>query len=192
AAIIHLAVAPQHLQEWWGYGLFFLVVAVVQALTAIGLLAPKALIWPARWNVLVGLLGNLGLVGIYLVSRTAGIPLLGPHAGEVESVGVLDLGATVLELGVVAWLARRLFPQRAPGPSTSAPPRLVLRLSLGALVALVACTVAPQPPSFTPAPTSSPIPAGHEAEGLALGSEANTESVYAAARCPAAAPLRQY
>src|SRR5439155_14475147 len=111
---------------------------------------------------------------------------------NVEPVGVLDLGANVLELGVVAWLVRWLRPARAAGLSSSAPPKLVLRLSLGALLALVACTVAPPPPALTPAPSPSPIPSGHEADGLALGGQTDKETVYAAARCPPAAPLREY
>jgi hypothetical protein len=68
---MHLWVVPEHLEEWWGYGAFFLVLAV-------------AILW--------------------LVTRTTGIPLLGPHAGEVEGVGVLDLACTLAEVGVVATL----------------------------------------------------------------------------------------
>ena len=43
---------------------------------------------------------------LWLVTRTTGIPLLGPHAGEVEGVGALDLACTLAELGVVATLGR--------------------------------------------------------------------------------------
>ena len=32
AAAIHLWVVPEHLEEWWGYGAFFLVVAIAQVL----------------------------------------------------------------------------------------------------------------------------------------------------------------
>ena len=34
AAAIHIWVVPEHLQEWWGYGAFFLVLAAAQALYA--------------------------------------------------------------------------------------------------------------------------------------------------------------
>jgi len=34
AALIHLWVTPEHLEEWWGYGAFFLVTALAQALYA--------------------------------------------------------------------------------------------------------------------------------------------------------------
>ena len=30
AALIHLWVTPEHLEEWWGYGAFFLVTALAQ------------------------------------------------------------------------------------------------------------------------------------------------------------------
>jgi hypothetical protein len=32
AALIHLRVMPEHFEEWWGYGTFFLVCAVAQVL----------------------------------------------------------------------------------------------------------------------------------------------------------------
>ena len=41
AALIHLRVMPEHFEEWWGYGTFFLVYAVAQ-----GLYVPILLRWP--------------------------------------------------------------------------------------------------------------------------------------------------
>jgi hypothetical protein len=38
---------------------------------------------------------------LWLVTRTSGIPLLGPHAGDVEEVGALDLFCTLAEVCVV-------------------------------------------------------------------------------------------
>jgi hypothetical protein len=38
---------------------------------------------------------------LWLVTRTLGIPLLGPHAGDVEEVGALDLFCTLAEVCVV-------------------------------------------------------------------------------------------
>jgi hypothetical protein len=32
AALIHLRVMPEHFEEWWGYGTFFLVCTVAQGL----------------------------------------------------------------------------------------------------------------------------------------------------------------
>jgi hypothetical protein len=55
---------------------------------------------PARPLLLFGVAGNLTIVILWLVTRTSGIPLLGPHAGEVEEVGALDLFCTLAEVCV--------------------------------------------------------------------------------------------
>ena len=99
AAAIHLWVMPEHLEEWWGYGAFFLVLAVAQGMYGLGLLR-----WPSRPFLLLGVAGNLAVAMLWLVTRTTGIPLLGPHAGEAEGVGVLDLACTLAEVGIVAGL----------------------------------------------------------------------------------------
>jgi hypothetical protein len=100
AAAMHLWAVPDHLEEWWGYGAFFVVLALAQGLYALGLVR-----WPpSRAYFLVGVAGNLAVAILWLVTRTTGIPLLGPHAGEVERVGVLDLACTVAEVGIVAGL----------------------------------------------------------------------------------------
>jgi len=99
AALIHLWVMPEHFEEWWGYGAFFLAAAAAQ----IGY-APILLRWPSRPILLAGVAGNLAIVILWLVTRTAGIPLFGPHAGEVEAAGGLDLTCTLAEAGIVAGL----------------------------------------------------------------------------------------
>jgi hypothetical protein len=30
AGLVHLGVAPEHFEEWWGYGVFFLVASAAQ------------------------------------------------------------------------------------------------------------------------------------------------------------------
>jgi hypothetical protein len=82
AALIHLWVTPEHFGEWWGYGIFMLAAFVAQAIYAVFLL-----VWP-RWPLLLlaGVSGNLAIIGMWVVSRTVGIPL-GPSAGEVEGMG---------------------------------------------------------------------------------------------------------
>src|SRR3712207_7654250 len=54
--------------------------------------------------LLLGVGGNLSIVVLYLLTRTVGIPFFGPHAGEVEGVGVADLSATAAELALVVAL----------------------------------------------------------------------------------------
>jgi hypothetical protein len=41
---------------------------------------------------------------LWLVTRTTGIPLFGPHAGEIEEAGVLDVACALAEVGIVAGL----------------------------------------------------------------------------------------
>jgi len=104
AALIHLWVTPEHFEEWWGYGVFFLVSALAQLLYV-----PLLLRRPSRTVWLLGVGGNLAIVLLYLLTRTAGIPLFGPEAGEVEGVGIIDVCATTSELGIVAALGALLL-----------------------------------------------------------------------------------
>lgn len=98
AALIHLWVAPGHFQVWWGYGSFFLAAASAQ-----GLLAVVLLRWPGWAPCLAGVLGNLAVVALYVVTRTSGVPF-GPHATRAEEAGVLDMTATAVELATVVFL----------------------------------------------------------------------------------------
>ena len=102
AASIHLWAAPEHLGEWWGYGTFFLATALGQGLYGVALLL-RGLGRP-RPLLLLGLVGNLAIVVLYVVTRTVGVPLLGPHAGEAEGVAPLDLAATTSELVLIVAL----------------------------------------------------------------------------------------
>ena len=96
AGLIHLWVVPEHFEEWWGYGAFFLVAAVAQ-MAYVSLL----LRWPS-WMVLVlGIAGNSAIILLYLLTRVVGIPLFGPEAGEVEGVGFVDVCATASEAAIV-------------------------------------------------------------------------------------------
>ena len=104
AALMHLWVMPQHFREWWGYGVFFLASAVAQMLYV-----PLLLRRPDRTVLLLGVGGNLAIVLLYLLTRTVGIPLFGPHAWEVEGVGFTDLCATTSELGIAAALGAVLL-----------------------------------------------------------------------------------
>jgi hypothetical protein len=108
---------PEHFEEWWGYGTFFLATAISQGAYGAALLR-----WSHQLLLLLGIGGNLLIVVLYLVTRTVGVPTFGPHAGEVEGVGAIDLCATVSELAIVlalrAVLLQNLSPQRRkPAPA---------------------------------------------------------------------------
>ena len=104
AALIHLWVTPEHFEEWWGYGAFFLMAALAQVLYV-----PLLLRWPNRMVLLLGIAGNLAIVSLYLLTRTLGIPFFGPGAGEAEGVGFADVCATTSELGIIVALGALLL-----------------------------------------------------------------------------------
>jgi hypothetical protein len=66
----------------------------------------------------LGIAANLGIVVLWLVTRTSGIPFFGPHAEEVEAVGGLDLAAAVAELARVMVLAGLWWSVQRPGTKT--------------------------------------------------------------------------
>ncbi len=124
AALIHLWVTPEHFEEWWGYGAFFLVAAAAQVLYA-----PLVLAWPTRIVLLGGIAGNLAIVALYLLTRTVGIPLFGPGTGEVEEVGFVDLCATASEVGIAVALGAALLRE-----TTTERRRMILLIAAVALV----------------------------------------------------------
>lgn len=104
AATIHGGLAPEHFSEWWGYGLFFLLSGVLQAVWGLAFLTdavnprdagPK---WrPMRTAMLVlGIAGTLVTWILYVASRTIGVPV-GPAAGEVEGVAPIDVVSKAVE-----------------------------------------------------------------------------------------------
>ena len=100
-AVIHFAVAGEHFQEYWVFGVFMLVVAWLQAVWGAALVFR-----PARWLIASGAILNTGVIAVYLVTRTVG-DVIGPTPNSVEPVGFGDALCTVLEAAVVVsclWL----------------------------------------------------------------------------------------
>ena len=95
AAGVHMLVTPEHFAAWWGYGMFFVVVANVEIA-----LACLLVLHPSRWILRAGLWSTMATLLMYFVSRTSGIPL-GPDSGMVEEVETLGLIATVAEAGML-------------------------------------------------------------------------------------------
>src|SRR3954468_19730584 len=98
AAWVHFAYAASHLRQWWAYGAFFIAAGVGQAL-----FAPLVLRRPGPLVAAVGIAGNLAIVGMYVLTRTAGAPL-GPHAPAPEPAGAIALAPTAVELALVGVL----------------------------------------------------------------------------------------
>lgn len=101
AALVHGAVCPEHFRERTVLGLFFLVLCGVQLGWSAALLRR-----PSAALLRVGAVGSLMVVGLWLYTRTVGLPL-GLEKGAVEQVGPPDLVASALEV-LVAGLALRL------------------------------------------------------------------------------------
>jgi hypothetical protein len=115
----HGLVSPQHFQEWWGYGVFFMATAI--CLIGFGLALITDAIDPRytpgdvnrirRRMYAAGAIGIVGILCLYVLTRTTGIPL-GPESGSVESVGVIDLVAKATEVLAVAGLVVLLVKSR--------------------------------------------------------------------------------
>ncbi|HEY3078733.1 MAG TPA: multicopper oxidase domain-containing protein [Chloroflexota bacterium] len=161
AAAIHLAVAPPHFREYVPFGVFFLLVGCAQAIGAVELAMR-----PTRRAALLMAAGSAALVGLWLVSRTAGLPI-GPEAGQPEEVGLPDLICSLME-GVAALLllvlavrrprqrARRLW-LAVVGTLPSA------LLATGMTATALAAAATSMPGAFNAAPPA----AGHAAVSVA-------------------------
>jgi hypothetical protein len=112
-AVIHFAVAGEHFQEYWLFGVFMLVTAWLQLLWAVlAVTRPSSLL---LWG---GAVLDAGVVAVYIVTRTIG-DVVGPTPHAVEPFGFGDGLCTVLEAVVVAgcaWLlvARTDYQVRRP------------------------------------------------------------------------------
>ena len=120
AGAIHAAAAKVDGAESGLYLAFFLTVAAAQLLWGAIVLARAP-----RWFLAAGLAGNLAVLGTWVASRTAGLPV-GPAAGTTLPVGFPDAVTAFLEAviaGGAAWLlVRRAAPERSvrSAPSTAA------------------------------------------------------------------------
>lgn len=93
---IHLAMTGPHFDEAFTHGLFFLGLGAFQLITA-GLVALDL----RRRLFAVMAAGNATAVGVWLLSRTLGLPV-GPERWVPEAVGPADVATTVLEVAIVA------------------------------------------------------------------------------------------
>ncbi|MDX6594185.1 MAG: hypothetical protein QOJ13_3381 [Gaiellales bacterium] len=118
AACIHMLQVSEYLADWRPAGVFVAAVAVGQAAYAWVLLHR-----PTVPVALAGIVGNLAVVSLWIVTRKFGLPMgaaapeqvyghdvqaIDPQTafvtGVPQAIGAFDLTATVLELAVVAAL----------------------------------------------------------------------------------------
>ena len=136
AAAIHFAVMEEHFAEYVAFGVFFSVVAWLQAIWAVGVI-----VLPSRRLLLAGLVGNTLVILVWLVSRTAGLPI-GPEAGTPEPAAFVDVLSTILEVGIVAGTASLLLRERPTTSMRGRPVRLGLAGFVIVLVVLTTWSVA--------------------------------------------------
>ena len=108
AGVLHLIACQDHFREWWGYGLFFLLVAVCQVAGGALLLirCSERLCW-------AGIAGTSVVIAVWAVSRTWGVPI-GPEGGGQEPIGLLDALSVAVECAAIVSLVRILV---RPGAS---------------------------------------------------------------------------
>jgi hypothetical protein len=125
AGVIHWVVSPAYLRQWWGYGYFFIWAGVLQMgfafiifllpwLYASSGVSPSRQAAVARSVYLLGALGNAAIIALYIVTRTLGVPFVGPAANIVLPVTPVSVIATAAELVLVVillMLARQQTPE---------------------------------------------------------------------------------
>jgi hypothetical protein len=93
--LIHVGAAVDHFGEFPLYTLVFGVLATVQIAWA------AMILWrPSRRVLMFGCAFNVGVIGLWVASRTVGVPIA-PRAWVPEAVGVADLVETVGEVVTV-------------------------------------------------------------------------------------------
>jgi hypothetical protein len=134
AAIIHFAVVPEHLLRYLPYGVFFLVIGFTQlGLVAVLLVRPSPLV------LLGGAAGTLAVIGIWIASRTVGIPI-GPDSQAAEPVGLPDLFTTLMEY--IAAVLLLLADMRLAKPQRSVPrQRTIVGLLIAGLASLTLTSI---------------------------------------------------
>jgi hypothetical protein len=134
AAGVHAAVGPAHLREQTLFGAFFAGSALLQILWA-----ALVVLRPTRTVFLAGVVGNLAVLGLWVLTRTAGLPFgLMPTP---EAVGPWDLTCAAWEVVVVTTGVALLHsgeprPRLLAWTGWSVAARSWAALSVGVLVAL--------------------------------------------------------
>lgn len=100
AAGVHAAVAPAHFGEGAIFGLFFVGAALLQMVWSL-----LMVLRPTRTLLVAGVVGNVAVLALWLVTRTVGLPGL---LAAPEAVGVWDVICGAFEAVVVVSVVRIL------------------------------------------------------------------------------------
>jgi hypothetical protein len=130
AAAIHTGTIGPHLEESRLFAAAFAAMAVAQ-----GGWMVLVLVVPSRRGYLAGAGLNGGIILLWLLSRTVGLPV-GPHPGVAEPIGAMDATASLAELVAVLGslvLASRMNPDSSRLSGLALPSALI-RVGFGLLV----------------------------------------------------------
>ena len=133
AGVMHFVMVPSHMDEFAAEGVAFAIVGWLQLLAAFWLWTQ-----PTRLVLGITIFTNTAFIGVWALSRTAGLPV-GPNSGVAEEASLVDLTVVGLEAGlIVLALAVLLRPRIA---EISLPPGLGVALPL-AVIALTSTVLA--------------------------------------------------
>ncbi len=105
AGVIHFSTTPDHWEEWAGYGVFFLVLALFQVVWPVVVLRR-----PSTGTLGSGLAVNLASMALWGATRLWGPPM-GPSAGVPEPVGSAGVLTVLLESVIVVCVGWSLLPR---------------------------------------------------------------------------------
>jgi hypothetical protein len=95
AAGIHFSIIGAHFDEYWVFGVFFVILTWFQVAWSLGILVKR----DVRWMWVLGGAVNLAVVGLYLLTRTKGLPI-GPEHWSPEAAQFSGVLCTCLEAGI--------------------------------------------------------------------------------------------
>ena len=122
AALAHAVVTPEHFSQWTAAGVFFAAIAIVQGWGAVMLHRMRM----TTAKLSFALWANVGVIVVYVVSRTSGLPFGPAHAGahhapssgRRELVGPLDALTLVVQIALVVLLIAFLPPRTSRRTTT--------------------------------------------------------------------------
>jgi hypothetical protein len=136
AAAIHIDVMPAHVQEWLPAAVFFAILAAGQAAVAVLLVRRSQPI-----TLLVAIWSSVGVVALYVWSRTSGLPFAPVDHGAAHGAGGSHVAHAVGGHGN----GEPIFPARA-APSSVEPVGPLDLAALAAELAVIALLVILLPP----------------------------------------------
>jgi len=122
ALFAHAIDTPDHLTEWWGYGTIFIILGAFQFFYGIALfLQPWRYDEDGNWRddagrsgrpyYIIGIFLAAAVIVVYIITRTSGMPFLGPEAAA-ESVTALSLVPPLVDIPLIYCLTILLLRSR--------------------------------------------------------------------------------